>query len=71
VNGHQIQLYDPPVSGGDEGYIRMQYVRGDGSMNKVEINNTAILIQSDSAILISAPTVTINGRPVSMSAEPI
>jgi len=71
VNGHEIQLYDPPVTGGDEGYIRMQYTRGDGSINKVEINNTSILIESDSAISITAPTVTINGRLVVLSAEPI
>jgi uncharacterized protein involved in type VI secretion and phage assembly len=71
VNGHAIQIYDPPVSGGDQGYIRIQYARGDGTMNKVEINNTTIVIQSDSAVSIQAPTVTINGRPVSISANPI
>lgn len=71
VNGHAVQIYDPPVSGGDQGYIRIQYARGDGSTNKVEINNTSIVIQSDSAITIQAPTVTINGRPVSISANPI
>ena len=71
VNGHEVQLYDPPVSGGDQGYIRLQYARGDGSTNKVEINNTSIVIQSDSAVVIQAPTVTINGRPVSISANPI
>ncbi|MGP8175884.1 MAG: phage baseplate assembly protein V [Terracidiphilus sp.] len=71
VNGHEIQLYDPPVSGGDQGYIRLQYARGDGSMNIVEINNTGIVIQSDSSITLSAPTITINGRPVSISTSPI
>jgi uncharacterized protein involved in type VI secretion and phage assembly len=71
VNGHEIQLYDPPVSGGDQGYIRIQYARGDGSMNVVELNNLAITIRSDSAVVIEAPTVTINGRPVALSAEPI
>lgn len=71
VNGHEVQLYDPPVSSGDQGYIRIQYARGDGTTNKVEINNTAIVIQSESAIQIQAPTVTINGRPVSLSANPI
>jgi uncharacterized protein involved in type VI secretion and phage assembly len=71
VNGHEVQLYDPPVESGDQGYIRMQYARGDGTINKVEINNTAIVIQSDSAVQIMAPTVTINGRPVLPTAEPI
>lgn len=71
VNGHEVQLYDPPPSGGDEGYVRIQYTRGNGSTNKVEINNTSIVIQSDSAVFIQAPTVTINGRIVLPSAEPI
>lgn len=64
VNGHQLQLYDPPVQGGDPGYIRIQFARGDGSVNVIEINNTSINISSDSAISIQAPTVTINQRPV-------
>jgi uncharacterized protein involved in type VI secretion and phage assembly len=71
VNGHEVQLYDPPVSSGDQGYIRIQYARGNGAINKVEINNTAIVITSDSAVQIQAPTVTINGRPVAISASPI
>lgn len=71
VNGHEVQIYDPPVSSGDQGYIRIQYARGNGTTNKVEINNTAIVITSDSAVQIQAPTVTINGRPVAISASPI
>ncbi len=71
VNGHEIQLYDPPVSGGDQGYIRIQYARGDGGVNIVELNNTSIIIHGDSAVVIEAPTVTINGRPVALSASPI
>lgn len=71
VNGHEVQIYDPPISSGDQGYIRIQYARGNGITNKVEINNTSIVIQSDSAVMIQAPTVTINGRPVALSASPI
>jgi len=71
VNGHEVQLYDPIVSGGDQGYIRIQHSRGGGTTNVVEINNTSIVIKSDSAVVIQAPSVTINGRPVSISAEPI
>lgn len=71
VNGHEVQLYDPPVSSGDQGYIRIQYARGGGAVNVVEINNTSIVIKSDSAVMIQAPTVTINGRPVLLSASPI
>ncbi len=71
VNGHQIQIYDPPVSAGDQGYIRIQYARGNGATNVVEVNNLSIVIQSDSAVVIKAPTVLINDRPVALSAEPI
>jgi phage baseplate assembly protein V len=71
VNGHEIRLYDPPVSGGDQGHIRMQFARGDGTTNIVEINNTGIVISSDSAITIQAPTVTINTRPVVPGGGPI
>jgi uncharacterized protein involved in type VI secretion and phage assembly len=71
VNGHEIQFYDPPVAGGDQGYIRIQYARGDGGVNVVELNNLSISIRSDSAVVIEAPSVTINGRPVVISASPI
>jgi uncharacterized protein involved in type VI secretion and phage assembly len=71
VNGHEVQLYDPAVDGGDQGYIRIQHARGGGTMNVVEINNTSILIRSDSAVIIQAPSVTINGRVVLPSASPI
>ena len=71
VNGHEIRLYDPPVSGGDPGLIRMQFARGDGTVNIVEINNTGITISSDSAITIQAPTVTINQRHVVPGGGPI
>lgn len=71
VNGHEIQLYDPPVQGGDPGRIRLQFARGDGSVNIIEINNTSITISSDSSISIQAPTVTINGRPVMPAGGPI
>ena len=71
VNGHQIQLYDPPVEGGDPGRIRLQFARGGGAVNIIEINNTSITITSDSAISIQAPTVTINQRPVVWGGGPI
>jgi hypothetical protein len=49
----------------------MQFARGDGTVNIVEINNTGITISSDSAITIQAPTVTINQRPVVPGGGPI
>jgi hypothetical protein len=70
-NGMEIQMYDPPVTGGDQGYIRLQYARGGGVVNIVEINNTSIVIRSDVEISIQAPMVTINDRPVSLVGGPI
>jgi uncharacterized protein involved in type VI secretion and phage assembly len=71
VNGMEIQMYDPPVTGGDQGYIRLQFARGDGVVNVVEINNTSIVIRSDAAISIQAPMVTINDRLVAPVGGPI
>ena len=64
VNGHEIRLYDPPVQNGNPGYIRIQYSRGGGSINIVELANGGITISSDSAVQIVAPNVMINGRVV-------
>ncbi len=50
VNGHEIRIYDPDVAGGDEGYIRIQYARGDGTTNIVEVANGGITIRSDVGI---------------------
>jgi uncharacterized protein involved in type VI secretion and phage assembly len=71
VNGHEIRIYDPDVAGGDQGYIRIQYARGDGATNVVEVANSGITLRSDTAILIQAPTVIINDRLVSPSPSPI
>lgn len=71
VNGHEIRIYDAEVAGGDEGYIRIQYARGDGTTNVVELANQGITIRSDSAVQIIAPNVTINGRVVAPSSGSI
>ena len=67
VNGHEIALYDPPVSGGDRGYIRLKDAHG----NMVELANGRITLRSVGAIDIQAPSVTINGRPVAPVGPPI
>jgi len=71
LNGHEIRIYDAETEGGDSGYIRLQYARGDGSVNIVEVANAGITIRSDSAVQIIAPNVTINGRVVSAAPSPI
>jgi uncharacterized protein involved in type VI secretion and phage assembly len=64
VNGHEIRFYDPPVQDKDEGYIRIQYARSDGTMNIVELANGGITISSDTAVQINSKSVSINGRLV-------
>ena len=60
MNGHEIELYDPGVSGGDKGYIRLK----DAHENMIELANARITIRSVAAIEIQAPSVIINGRLV-------
>lgn len=67
VNGHEVAFYDPPVASGDRGYLRIK----DGHGNMVELANARITIRSVAAIDIQAPSVTINGRPVSFVGPPI
>jgi uncharacterized protein involved in type VI secretion and phage assembly len=67
VNGHQITMYDPEISAGDTGYIRIEDAHG----NMVELSNAAITIRSVGTIEIQAPNVIINGRPVAIAPRPI
>lgn len=67
VNGHQITLYDPEVSSGDAGYVRIEDAHG----NLVELSNGSIVIRSMGTIQIQAPNVIINGRPVALAPSPI
>jgi uncharacterized protein involved in type VI secretion and phage assembly len=67
VNGHEIELYDPGVSGGDKGYIRLKDAHG----NMIELANARITIRSVATIEIQAPNVLINSRPVVPVGPPI
>ena len=67
VNGHEIEIFDPCISGGDKGYIRLKDAHG----NLIELANARITIQSVASINILAPSVTINGRPVAPVPNPI
>lgn len=67
VNGHQITLYDPEVQDGDQGYVRIEDAQG----NMVELANASITIRSVGTIVIQAPNVIINGRPVVVAPSPI
>jgi uncharacterized protein involved in type VI secretion and phage assembly len=67
VNGHEIEIYDPDIKGGDLGYIRLKDAQG----NQIELANGRISISSIGRITINAPSVVINGRPVAPSPSPI
>jgi uncharacterized protein involved in type VI secretion and phage assembly len=67
VNGHELTFYDPPVSGGDKGYIRVTDAHG----NQVELANGRITVTGVGLIQIQAPVVTINGRIVAPVGPPI
>lgn len=67
VNGHEIAIYDPPISQGDKGYIRLQ----DSHGNMVELSNARITIKCVGTITIDAPNIAINGRPVAPQSRPL
>ncbi len=67
LNGHQITLYDPTPAAGDQGHVRLEDAHG----NVVELSNARISIRGVATIDIQAPTVTINGRPVAPTPNPI
>jgi uncharacterized protein involved in type VI secretion and phage assembly len=67
VNGHEIGLYDPPVSQGDQGYIQIKDAHG----NMIELANARITITSVGLLEMNAGQVVINGRPVALATAPI
>jgi uncharacterized protein involved in type VI secretion and phage assembly len=67
VNGHEISLYDPQVSNGDKGFIRIQ----DGHGNMIELANGIITLKGVAAIRIDAPQIVLNGRPLSPIGSPL
>lgn len=67
VNGHEVAIYDPAVSGGDTGFVQIKDAHG----NEVTLANASITIRSVGLINIQAPSVLINGRPVAPNPQPI
>lgn len=67
LNGHELALHDPDVAGGDQGHVRMTGASGD----EVKISNTGITITSRASVVINAPSVVINNRPVVPIPMPI
>ena len=67
VNGHEIAIYDAAPAGGDKGFIRIRDAHG----NKIELSNAQISITAVGTLQLKAPSVSINGRPVSPVGPPI
>jgi uncharacterized protein involved in type VI secretion and phage assembly len=67
VNGHEIEISDPPVRGGDKGHVRIKDAHG----NQIELANGRISITGVSLVEIKAPQVVVNGRPVVPATSPI
>ncbi|MCZ7640217.1 MAG: phage baseplate assembly protein V [Verrucomicrobia bacterium] len=67
VNGHEIAFYDPEVTAGDQGYLRVSDAHG----NVIELANSRITIRSVGTVEIRGLNVVINGRPVAMTPSPI
>jgi phage baseplate assembly protein V len=67
LNGHEIALYDPAPSGGDQGYVKISDAHG----NVIKLANGALTITGVGNLQINAPNVSINGRLVSPIGPPI
>ncbi len=67
VNGHKISLYDPAITSGDTGYVKIEDAHG----NSITLQNAMISIQSVAVVQINAPSVIINGRVVAPIPNPI
>lgn len=68
VNGHMIIIDDKVSAGdGDTGSIEIRDALG----NSIKLENGDITIRGMGTIMIAAPNVIINGRPVSLAPTPI
>jgi uncharacterized protein involved in type VI secretion and phage assembly len=67
VNGHEIAICDRPIAAGDRGYVQITDAHG----NQIELANGRITITGIGMIQIKAPVVTINGRVVAPTPNPI
>ena len=67
VNGHMIEMYDPPAGSADSGYLRLRDAYG----NEIVLQDANIAIKSVGSVTIDGPSVVINGRPVLPMGGPI
>jgi septal ring factor EnvC (AmiA/AmiB activator) len=67
VNGHTIRFVDSTPSLGDKGALIIE----DGHGNKIVMANTHMLIQAVGTLVIQGASITLNGRPVTPSPNPV
>jgi uncharacterized protein involved in type VI secretion and phage assembly len=67
VNGHAIRFLDSTPTNGDKGGIIIEDAHG----NRIILSNGKITISGVAVLELRAPTVTINGRVVSPTPNPI
>ncbi len=67
VNGHTIRFVDSTPTGGDKGTLVVEDAHG----NFILMANTHMIIRAVGTLMVQAPTVLINGRPVVPSPSPI
>jgi len=67
VNGHNLRFLDSTPSGGSKGALILEDAHG----NRITMSNGQIHIKSTCVLALEGPTITINGRVVVPSANPI
>lgn len=66
-NGHAIRFFDITPNGGSLGALVIE----DGHGNRITLSNGQIHIKSTCVLALDAPTITINGRVVAPTPNPI
>ncbi len=66
-NGHQIRFLDATPSAGDLGALIIEDAHG----NRITMSNGKIHVKSTCVLALEGATVTINGRVVAPTANPI
>jgi uncharacterized protein involved in type VI secretion and phage assembly len=67
VNGHALRMVDSTPGNGDKGCLVIE----DANGNRITLSNGKIAIHSVGVLELSAPVITINGRPVQAVTSPI
>jgi uncharacterized protein involved in type VI secretion and phage assembly len=67
VNGHRITFEDPDVANGNKGRLVIE----DGHGTMIELANGHVRVNAVGQFDISAPVLTLNGRPVIPGEGPV